>query len=101
MPPKDAPDIVVRRLPYYMRALAQAAERDQTVVSSQELGAWLGVSPAQIRKDLSYFGEFGKQGLGYEVAYLRDQLRAILRADRDWQVRQAAEDLARASRPIE
>ncbi len=86
MPPKDAPDIVVRRLPYYLRALAQAAERDQTVVSSQELGAWLGVSPAQIRKDLSYFGEFGKQGLGYEVAYLRDQLRAILRADRDWQV---------------
>src|SRR5690606_36172164 len=43
-------------------------------------------SPAQIRKDLSYFGEFGKQGRGYEVAYLRDQLRAILHADRTWPV---------------
>jgi redox-sensing transcriptional repressor len=86
MPPKDVPDIVVRRLPYYLRALGQAAQRGETVVSSQALGAWLGVSPAQIRKDLSYFGEFGKQGRGYEVAYLRDQLRAILHADRTWPV---------------
>ncbi len=62
------------------------ANRGDEVVSSKELGEWLGVSPAQIRKDLSYFGEFGKQGLGYSVPYLRDELRAILQTDRDWPV---------------
>jgi len=82
----DVPDVVIRRLPLYLRCLTYMAERNQRVVSSQELGAWVGVSSAQIRKDLSYFGEFGRQGLGYEVAYLRDQLRSILQVDREWPI---------------
>ncbi len=86
MPRADVPDVVVRRLPLYFRSLTYLAESGQEIVSSAELGAWIGVSAAQIRKDLSYFGEFGRQGLGYEVAYLRDQLRRILQMDREWRV---------------
>lgn len=82
----DVPDVVIRRLPLYLRCLTYMAERQQRVVSSQELGAWVGVSSAQIRKDLSYFGEFGRQGLGYEVTYLRDQLRSILQVDKEWPI---------------
>jgi redox-sensing transcriptional repressor len=46
----------------------------------------LGISSAQIRKDLSHFGEFGKQGMGYDIAYLRHQLRKILQVERQWDV---------------
>ena len=56
------------------------------VTSSQELGERLGISAAQIRKDLSQFGEFGKQGTGYSIEYLTDQLRKILRVDKIWDV---------------
>ncbi|MFH1085941.1 MAG: redox-sensing transcriptional repressor Rex [Chloroflexota bacterium] len=80
----DVPEVVVARLPLYLRALEHMAERGHQVVSSLELGAEAGVSSAQIRKDLSYFGEFGKQGLGYDVAYLREQLQRILQLDRCW-----------------
>src|SRR5205823_5750713 len=54
------------------------------VVSSQELGSQLGVTPAQIRKDLSYFGRFGKQGRGYNVRRLLEELHQILGLDRKW-----------------
>lgn len=81
---KPVPDIVVGRLPIYLRALNRLLEEGQQVVASRELAKRLGISSAQIRKDLSHFGEFGKQGRGYEVAYLRDQLRSILHADRTW-----------------
>ena len=84
MPRPDVPGIAVSRLPLYVRCLTLLAEEGQKVVSSKDLGAWVGVSPAQIRKDLSRFGEFGKQGLGYEVAFLRDRLMSILQTDRDW-----------------
>ena len=80
----EVPGIVIRRLPLYLRCLTLLAERGQKVVSSKELGAWVGVNPAQIRKDLSRFGEFGKQGLGYEVSFLRDRLMGILQTDSDW-----------------
>ncbi len=80
----DVPEIVVRRLPLYLRALSSLAEANHRITSSQELGSMLGISSAQIRKDLSCFGEFGKQGMGYEVLYLRDQLRRILQVDRHW-----------------
>ena len=80
----DVPEIVVRRLPLYLRALTAMAEANHLITSSQELAGKLGISSAQIRKDLSYFGEFGKQGMGYEVPYLRDQLRRILQVDRQW-----------------
>lgn len=86
MPRSDAPEIVIRRLPLYLRCLTLLAERGQDVVASGELGAYVGVTPALVRKDLSYFGEFGKQGLGYKVAFLRDHLMSILQTDRDWPV---------------
>ena len=56
------------------------------VTSSQEMGEQLGISPAQIRKDLSQFGEFGKQGTGYDIPYLHEQLRGILKVDRVWDI---------------
>jgi redox-sensing transcriptional repressor len=80
------PDIVVGRLPLYLRALSQMLEEGKSVTSSQELGERLGISSAQIRKDLSQFGEFGKQGTGYGVKYLTEQLRQILKVDRLWEV---------------
>jgi len=84
--PLAIPEIVIRRLPLYLRTLNVLADKGQAVTSSQELGNWLGISSTQIRKDLSYFGEFGKQGTGYDVRYLRDQLRQILQVDRRWSV---------------
>lgn len=80
------PDIVVGRLPLYLRALTQMQSEGKEITSSQELGDRLGISSAQIRKDLSQFGEFGKQGTGYNIAYLIDQLRRILRVDQVWDV---------------
>lgn len=80
----EVPDIVIGRLPIYLRALTLLAEEGQEFTSSQEMGQILGIGSAQIRKDLSHFGEFGKQGTGYEVSYLRDQISKILHVDRDW-----------------
>jgi redox-sensing transcriptional repressor len=78
------PDIVVGRLPLYLRALQRMVQEGQSITSSHELGERLGISAAQIRKDLSLFGEFGKQGTGYQIKYLIDELRHILKVDRTW-----------------
>ena len=86
MNPLEIPEIVIKRLPLYLRALDLMADQGQTVTSSQELGDKLGISSSQIRKDLSYFGEFGKQGTGYDINYLRDQLRRILQVNRRWNI---------------
>ena len=80
----EVPDIVVGRLPIYLRALNHLLETGQEFTSSQELGQILGIDSAQIRKDLSHFGEFGKQGTGYEISYLAEQISKILNVDRDW-----------------
>jgi redox-sensing transcriptional repressor len=80
----DIPEVVVERLPVYARALQQLANQGREVVSSQDLGEQLGVTPAQIRKDLSYFGRFGKQGRGYNIRRLVEELRQILGLDREW-----------------
>ncbi|MCC7089518.1 MAG: redox-sensing transcriptional repressor Rex, partial [Dehalococcoidia bacterium] len=82
----EIPEVVINRLPVYARALAELAARGDTVVSSQALGELLDVTPAQIRKDLSYFGRFGKQGRGYNVASLLNKLREILGIDRQWRL---------------
>jgi redox-sensing transcriptional repressor len=82
----DVPDIVIGRLPIYLRALSFLLEEGKEITASQELADKLGISSAQIRKDLSHFGEFGKQGTGYEIKYLREKLRQILKVDRDWDV---------------
>jgi len=84
--PLEIPDIVIKRLPLYLRTLNLLVSEGQAVTSSQELGDRLGISSTQIRKDLSYFGEFGKQGTGYDVCYLRDQLGQILQVSRRWSV---------------
>lgn len=81
---KPIPDIIVGRLPIYLLALQHMQQEGRQVTSSQELGERLGISSAQIRKDLSQFGEFGKQGTGYNITYLADQLRKILKLDRVW-----------------
>jgi redox-sensing transcriptional repressor len=84
MDQKSIPDIVVGRLPIYLRALQRMGQEGRHVTSSQELGEQLGISAAQIRKDLSQFGEFGKQGTGYNIDFLANQLRKILQVDRVW-----------------
>jgi redox-sensing transcriptional repressor len=80
------PDIVVSRLPIYLRALTRMSGEGQEITSSHELGKRLGISSAQIRKDLSHFGEFGKQGTGYKIKDLIEQLRRILKVEREWDV---------------
>src|SRR5512136_1316582 len=83
---KGIPDIIVSRLPVYLRALRHMQSQGKQNTSSQELGEQVGVSAAQIRKDLSQFGEFGKQGTGYNIPFLIDKLREILKVDRVWEV---------------
>jgi len=84
MADKQIPDIVVIRLPRYLRALDYMQRNGIKTTSSQELGEAIGISAAKIRKDLSQFGEFGKQGTGYSVRFLIDQLKTILHVDRSW-----------------
>ena len=80
------PDIIIGRLPVYLRALQRLADKGVLNTSSQELGEMIGISAAQIRKDISQFGEFGKQGTGYSIPFLVDRLRDILKVDRVWDV---------------
>ena len=84
--PTDVPEVVVTRLPQYVRILTLLLEQGTEVVSSQQLGENLQVTPAQIRKDLSYFGRFGKQGRGYSVRHLLSGLRKILGLNSSWNV---------------
>lgn len=86
MAKKPIPDIVIGRLPHYLRSLQRMAREGRQVTSSQELGERLGISAAQIRKDLSQFGEFGKQGTGYDIQFLIEQLCQILHVSHDWNV---------------
>lgn len=83
-PPSNVPEVVIQRLPLYVRALSLFSDSGGDVISSEQLGQRLQMTPAQIRKDLSYFGRFGKQGRGYDVASLQKRLRSILGLDRTW-----------------
>lgn len=82
----NIPDIVIGRLPIYLRALNRLSQEGHEVTSSHELGRRLGISSAQIRKDLSHFGGFGKQGTGYQIAYLEEKLRQVLKVNQEWEV---------------
>jgi redox-sensing transcriptional repressor len=80
------PDIVIRRLPIYLRTLDALQARGVTSINSEELADSIGVTAAQIRRDLSYFGKFGKQGKGYDVRLLTGEIHHILQLDRPWNV---------------
>lgn len=80
----EIPDIIVSRLPVYLRALQHMESQGKQTTSSQELGERLGISAAQIRKDLSQFGGFGKQGTGYNINFLISKLREILKVTHVW-----------------
>lgn len=77
------PPAVVRRLALYSRALSDLELNNQEKVSSSDLAELLGINSAQVRKDLAYFGQFGVPGFGYYIKDLRENLRRILRTDRD------------------
>ncbi|MDB4867007.1 MAG: redox-sensing transcriptional repressor Rex [Cohnella sp.] len=81
MKPDKISEAVVRRLPVYLRYLNELSLSDVQTVSSQDLGDKLNLNPAQIRKDLAYFGEFGRKGVGYNVAYLIEKILQILKLD--------------------
>lgn len=82
MKPIKISEAVVRRLPIYLRFLNELSLSGIQTVSSQDLGEKLDLNPAQIRKDLAYFGEFGRKGVGYNVDYLIEKIRQILKLDK-------------------
>jgi redox-sensing transcriptional repressor len=79
-------DSTVRRLSLYLRFLEESSQRGLVTISSDELARRGGTTSAQVRKDLSFFGSFGKRGLGYSVPELTESLREILGLRKDWQV---------------
>ena len=79
-------DSTVRRLALYLRFLEHSAAQGLTTISSAELARRGGTTSAQVRKDLSFFGSFGKRGLGYSVPELAGRLREILGLGREWRV---------------
>lgn len=80
------PEATIRRLSTYTRYLKELEEKGETVVSSAQLAKACGVNPAQVRKDLAYFGEFGIRGVGYYVKDLYEDLRRILGLNREWRL---------------
>ncbi|MEP6493763.1 MAG: redox-sensing transcriptional repressor Rex [bacterium] len=83
---KRIADSTVRRLSAYLRFLEDFEARAQPTISSDELAKLGGTTSAQVRKDLSFFGSFGKRGLGYSVPELAGRLREILGLGREWKV---------------
>src|SRR5947208_4439211 len=91
MDPSSRPELIipnpaVRRLSLYLRQLESFKRKDRRTISSKQLGELLGLTDAQVRKDLAYFGQFGHPGVGYRVADLIARIRAILGTDRNWNV---------------
>lgn len=80
------PVSTIRRLSHYLRSLEDLDREGGETVSSHELAARGQTTAAQVRKDLSHFGSFGKRGLGYNVRALKARLRQILGVDREWRV---------------
>jgi len=78
------PMATINRLSIYMRTLQELSEEEVDVISSERLAKQCGVNPAQIRKDLAYFGEFGVRGVGYRVTDLVHQIKEILGLNRTW-----------------
>jgi redox-sensing transcriptional repressor len=83
---KHIAESTVRRLSLYLRFLEEFEARGLRTISSDELAARGGTTSAQVRKDLSFFGSFGKRGLGYSVPELTAKLRQILGNHHEWRV---------------
>ena len=81
-----APKTVAHRLPLYLRRLEHLRAEGVQTISSQTLAKSLGLKDAQVRKDLAYFGTFGRPGIGYDVPELAAKLRSILGTDRTWRM---------------
>jgi len=77
------PDVAIKRLPVYLRVLAELEAAGSDVVSSADLARRTGFSSEQIRKDLAYFGSFGTRGVGYSTAGLASGIRRVLGLDRE------------------
>ncbi len=80
------PDATIERVAHYMRPLEGLIKEGIQVVSSEQLAELCGVNPAQVRKDLSFFGEFGVRGVGYDVSDLMKEIKRILASDREWRL---------------
>ena len=80
------PKAVVGRLSLYSRELQQLVQQGQETINSAQLGKRLGVTDAQVRKDLAYFGQFGYPGIGYRCGELVEQIRRILGTTASWSV---------------
>ncbi|MBW1781101.1 MAG: redox-sensing transcriptional repressor Rex [Deltaproteobacteria bacterium] len=78
------PNPTIERLALYSRPLEAFVESNTPIVSSEKLAELCGVNPAQVRKDLAYFGEFGVRGVGYETQDLLKEIKRILATDREW-----------------
>src|SRR6476659_63176 len=86
-PRHDAiPNPAIRRLSLYLRQLEAVGRKNRRTMSSKQLGESLGLTDAQVRKDLAYFGQFGHPGIGYRVEDLIGQVRHILGTDKTWNV---------------
>lgn len=75
------PEETIRRMPIYLRGLLLTSEQGQKNISSRNLADFVGVNPCQIRKDFSYFGDFGTRGVGYNVERLAKEIKRILKLD--------------------
>src|SRR5207244_4320278 len=84
--PDLIPNPAVRRLSLCLRQLEAFQRKDRRTISSKQLGESLGLTDAQVRKDLAYFGQFGHPGIGYRVEDLITQVRKILGTDKIWNV---------------
>ena len=88
MKKKNIPSVTINRLSIYHRCLEKITEKEKglEIISSFKIAEMTGINSAQIRKDLAYFGEFGKRGLGYPVIDLSRELKKILGLDKKWSV---------------
>lgn len=85
-PSRNIPEPTVARLPQYLRCFTEFIQSRHVVVSSRELAAVSGINPAQVRKDLAYFGQFGQRGIGYDVKTLDAKMREILGLHKVWRI---------------
>ncbi|MBS3787693.1 redox-sensing transcriptional repressor Rex [Candidatus Bipolaricaulota bacterium] len=86
MKERKIPKETIDRLPLYLRCLNKLIDQGEENISSKNFSSRLNLNSAQVRKDLSYFGDFGKRGVGYETKKLASKIREILNLDRRWKM---------------